>query len=84
MSEIARGPNPSPEKIDPGRLETNPPVELEARAIVRTGGMRGAVFVDIEELVVMERDVAVSEHQNEAMTPDPPALYASEGLGVGR
>ena len=81
MSVIAHGSNPSPEKIDPGRLETNPPAELEARATVRTAGMRGAVFADIEELVVMERDVP--EHQNEVFL-DPLALHASEGSGVGR
>ncbi len=46
--------------------------------------MRGAVFVDIEELAVTERDVPVPETQNEVMILDPPALYAGEGLEVGR
>ena len=83
MNSFTHGPEPSPEKMNPGRLETILPVELEAQALMRIAGMRGTASMDIEEPAGMKRDVLVPKLQKELIL-DTLALYAWEELGVGR
>lgn len=47
-------------------LEANPPVELEARAIMTTAKMRGEILANIGEAAVMSRDAISPKRRNGA------------------